>query len=159
VSRRVSLADARGQILAEELPAATPEHDRARVAGYAVAALEVEDTRRSAPVVMDVVADLAPHDEPPAQTPLRTAVAVAVGAPLPPTTDAVVQTADASRRNDDVALREPVVPGENVLSAGTLGGRDTVSSGTLLTARTVALLGAAGHETVPVVADASDRSP
>ncbi|WP_018257057.1 hypothetical protein [Halomicrobium katesii] len=158
MSRTVSLAEARGQVLTEELPAATPEYDRARVAGYAVAAVEVEDTRRATPVVMDVVADLAPHGEPPAETPLRTAVAVAAGAPLPPTTDAVVQTDDASRRNDDVALREPVVPGENVLSATTLGGRETVSAGTLLTARTIALLGAAGHERVPVVAETTDVS-
>ncbi|WP_153552068.1 molybdenum cofactor biosynthesis protein MoeA [Halomicrobium sp. LC1Hm] len=158
MSRRVPLADARGAVLAEELPAATPEYDRARVAGYAVAAVDVEDTRRATPVVMDVVADLAPHQDPPAETPLRTAVAVSVGAPLPPTTDAVVQTVDASRRNDDVALREPVVPGENVLSATTLGGRETVAAGTLLTARTIALLGAAGHETVPAVAEAGGVS-
>jgi len=152
MSRQVSLPDARGQVLAEDLPVATPEHDRARIAGYAVAAVDVEDTRRATPVVMDVVADLEPADEPPAEIPLRTAVAVAVGAPLPPTTDAVVARADASRRGDDVALREPVVPGENALSASTLGGREAVTVGTFLTARTIALLGAAGHETVPVVA-------
>jgi molybdopterin biosynthesis enzyme len=151
VTRTVPLADARGQVLAADLSAATPEHDRARIAGHAVAAVDVEDTRRATPVVMDVVADLEPTDEPPAETPLRTAVAVAVGAPLPPTTDAVVARADASRRGDDVALRKPVVPGENVLSASTFGGREAVTAGTFLTARTIALLGAAGHETVPVV--------
>jgi molybdopterin biosynthesis enzyme len=153
VSPTVPLSEAEGEVLVEDVTVAgaTIDHDRARAAGYAVTAIDTSGAQAATPVVLDVVAEVAAGDAAVQITQLRTAVTVQAGAPIPEAMDAVVRTADTSRRDDDVAVRHTVVPGENVVAAGDIEATDTLSAGTLLTAPELALLGAAGREQVSVI--------
>ncbi|MFB6146810.1 MAG: molybdopterin biosynthesis protein [Halobacteriaceae archaeon] len=148
-----SLREARGRVLAERVdaPIDVPGFDRAAMDGYAVRAADTVDD--GAPV-LDVAGSVHPGEEPHAAVEAGTAVEVSTGAPLPDGADAVVKVEVTDRRDAGVAVRQPVAPGDNVMTAGAdvAAGERALGEGTRLTAREVGLLSALGVDAVPVVA-------
>jgi molybdopterin molybdotransferase len=97
-----------------------------------------------------VVGSVAPEDDPPSIE-RGEAVAVATGAPLPPTADAVWRREDAAVTDDGVS-GPPTSPGTNVQPAGTTAtsGERLFEAGRRLAPRHVSLLRDVGIDAVSV---------
>ncbi|MGD9846413.1 MAG: molybdopterin-binding protein [Variibacter sp.] len=134
--RSVSLAGARGRVLAEDICAsgAVPAIATAARDGWAVAADQVTDASSYAPV------------------PMTGAVWVDAGDPMPPATDAVLPPEAMSPAGGRQQALAAVPVGEDVLAPGSDAAPDTplARRGTLLRAADVAALHACGVERVAI---------
>ncbi len=151
---RVALAEASGRVLAERVDADldVPGFDRASVDGYAVRAADTVGAGETDPVSLAVVDVLEAGHRPATRVGEGEAIEIATGAVVPPGADAVVMVEDTSADGGRVAVRRAVPPAGNVMAAGAdiAAGDHALSAGVRLTPRTVGLLAALGHETVPV---------
>jgi molybdopterin molybdotransferase len=143
-SERVGLGRAAGRVLAEpvDAPRDVPRYDRATMDGYAFAA---DDD-----YPLDVVDEVFPEDEPPSVG-RGEAVAVATGAALPASADAVLMCEAATV--EDGRLSGPALdPGTNVHPAGTTAtaGERLFAAGDRLAPRHAALLRDVGVGSVAV---------
>jgi molybdopterin molybdotransferase len=143
-TERVDLERAAGRVLAAavESPADVPRHDRATMDGYAFAASDDPPLR--------VVGEVFPEDDPP-RIDRGEAVAVATGAPLPPTADAVLMREHATAEGGRLTgPSQP--PGTNVSPAGTTAaaGERLFDAGDRLAPRHAALLRDVGVDAVTV---------
>ena len=144
---QVSLQDARGRILAEDViaPRALPSFDNSAMDGYAARSAELPATL---PVVASVAAGRALADALPAGV----AVRILTGAPVPAGLDTVVMQEDATLAGSLVTLPASRV-GENIRRAGEdiATGELAVRAGTRLDAAELGLLAALGVTQVSVV--------
>ena len=141
---RVELGRAAGRVLARpvDAPADVPRYDRATMDGFAFAAEDGYPLR--------VVDEVFPEDAPPGID-RGEAVAVATGAPLPPSADAVLMREEAAV--EDGRLSGPArAPGTNVYPAGATAtaGERLFEAGRTLAPRHAALLRDVGVGTVTV---------
>ena len=141
---RVDLAHLAGRVLAEpvDAPGDVPRYDRATMDGYAFAA---DDG-----FPLHVVGEVFPEDDPPEIEPTE-AVAVATGAPLPASADAVLMRENASVEEGRLS-GPPLDPGTNVYPAGATAGAGErlFEAGRTLAPRHAALLRDVGIGTVAV---------
>src|SRR5690242_20621094 len=116
----VSLAEARGRVLAEPVAAAIslPPFDNSAMDGYAVRAADVAGATADAPVTLPVAADIPAGrtDVPPLEP--GTAARIMTGAPLPPGADAVVQVEHTDGGGERVRVFRAPTPGTSVRRAG-----------------------------------------
>lgn len=141
---RVDLARVAGRVLAEpvDAPGDVPRYDHATMDGYAFAADEEYP--------LELVDEVFPEDDPPVIE-RGEAVAVATGAPLPASADAVLMREEATV--EDGTLTGPsLTPGANVYPAGTTAaaGERLFEAGRTLAPRHAALLRDAGIGSVTV---------
>jgi molybdopterin molybdotransferase len=143
---RVSLHDARGRILAENLVATRflPAFDNSAMDGYAVRSAELPGTF---PVVGQVAAGQVLKDE----IPERVAIRILTGAPMPVSLDTVVIQEDAKVEGSSVTLPSAPV-GDNIRKAGEdiSAGDIAVRAGETLRAPELGLLAALGITEIPV---------
>lgn len=143
-SDSVDLSRVAGRVLAEPVhaPADVPAHDRATMDGFAFSSGD--------DYPLTVVDEVFPEDEPPSIG-RGEAVAVATGAPLPATADAVLMREHATV--EDGRLSGPSLsPGTHVSPAGTTAtaGERLFAAGQRLAPRHATLLRDVGVETVTV---------
>ncbi|MGC9071513.1 MAG: molybdopterin biosynthesis protein [Acidilobus sp.] len=149
-----SLLDAQGNVLAEDVkaPIDYPPFDRSTVDGYAVRSIDVAGASDVTPVNLKITGK-APIGFPPSgEVGPREAFEIATGAMIPRGADAVVMEEYVSRKGDRLSVYRSVVPGENISQAGSdiSAGDVVLRSGTLLTAREIAVLAGLGINRVKV---------
>ncbi|WP_458187517.1 molybdopterin biosynthesis protein [Haladaptatus sp. NG-WS-4] len=163
-TEHVSLADARGRVLAERLDADrdVPGFDRASMDGYAVQARDTFGADEADPEILDLVGTVHAGEKPAVEVGAGEAVEISTGAVMPPGADAVVmvertteverESPSDSERASGVEIRTGVAPGDHVMLSGAdvAAGQRALGPGTRLTSREIGLLSALGVEEVPV---------
>ncbi|WP_437946773.1 gephyrin-like molybdotransferase Glp [Sorangium sp. So ce296] len=147
---RVSLDDAAGRVLSEDIAAADamPAFDYSSMDGYAVASAELAG---SGPWTLPVRGESAAGRPLPTLTP-GTACRIFTGARLPPGSDAIVPQEDAARSGDEITLREAPRAGAWVRRRGAdlAAGAVALRRGARLTPGKVALAAALDRPSVLV---------
>jgi len=154
-AEKVDIASAYGRVLAEDVvaPIDIPPFDRSTVDGYAVVAESTYGASELTPVELRVVCRVEAGEWPGAEVKPGEACEVATGAPLPRGANAVVMVEYTQEREGAVRTFRPVVPGENVMTAGSdmSAGEVVLRRCTRLTPREVGVLAALGLREVSVV--------
>jgi molybdopterin molybdotransferase len=157
----VSLLEALGRVLAEDVIAATslPAFDNSAMDGYAVRADDLLGASPDRPVRLPIVADVPAGHPTAVEIAAGTAARITTGAMLPRGADAVVPVEDtddsargASELLKSVAIYHAPELGAHVRRVGddVRRGEHVLSAGTLIRPSEVALLSALGHDRVMV---------
>ncbi|MFI9485278.1 molybdopterin molybdotransferase MoeA [Promicromonospora sp. NPDC052451] len=157
-ARSVDVADALGEVVAEDLYAAVsvPPFDSAAMDGYAVRLTDLPPD--GSPVTLRVTGDVAAGPGDPDPVGPGQAVRIMTGAPLPPGADAVVPVehtstgrfvAGAPRTEDSVTLTRRPRPHVRAAGEDVRRGELLARAGTEVTAALVGALAASGTVRVP----------
>jgi molybdopterin molybdotransferase len=152
----VSLAEAAGLVLAEDLRATRPlpAFDNSAMDGYAVMAADIATASASNPITLPVAEDIPAGrvDGPPLKP--GTAHRIMTGAAMPSRADAIVPVEVTDGRTDSVTIREARQPGAHLRRRGEdVGvGELVLRAGTVLGAAQLGLLAALGEPAVTVIA-------
>jgi len=150
----LSLADAHGLVLAEDIKASTPlpSFDNSAMDGYAVRVEDVAAASEQAPVTLPVVAEVAAGDIGAYALQPGTSIRIMTGAMLPHGTEAVVPVEWTDGGTARVTIRGKAEHGNAIRLAGgdAKAGEVLVSSGTLLRPMHIAVIAATGRGTVQV---------
>ena len=142
----VSLAEALGRTLAEDMRAAVPvpNHDNSAMDGYALRAAESGSELR---ITQRIPAGRSGNEVLPG-----TAARIFTGAPVPPGADAVVMQENCEVNGDRLRLAVPVQPGENIRPRGQdlEQGSLVLPGGRRLQAEDLGVLASVGCASVPV---------
>jgi molybdopterin molybdotransferase len=156
-----SLLESLGRVLAEDVIAADdlPPFDNSAMDGYAIRADDAAGASRGAPVVLNVVADIAAGH--PSDVAIRPgqAARIMTGAPVPRGTDAVVpvEATDEPLRGGalpaQVRVFQDLKPGEHIRPAGgdVRRGARALDAGAVIRPAEIALLAALGFAEVRVI--------
>jgi len=150
----LSLGDAHGLILAEDVTAAgpLPSFDNSAMDGYAVRVEDVAAASEENPVTLPVVAEVAAGDTGAYALPPGTSIRIMTGAMLPHGTEAVVPVEMTDGGQSRVAIRAKADFGHSIRLAGgdAKAGEVLVTAGTRLRPMHIAVIAAAGRGTVLV---------
>jgi molybdopterin molybdotransferase len=150
----VTLVDARGCVLAEDVtaPWPLPPFDNAATDGYAVKAADLLSASDGKPVVMRVIDDVPAGYRASVELREATAIRINTGAPLPEGAEAVVPVEWTDGGMPEVRITRSIARGANVRRRGDdVGLGDVVATeGTVLGPRDIALLAAVGRGRVSV---------
>ncbi len=151
-ARELALADALGAVLAADVTAGhpLPPFDNSAMDGYAVLAADVAAATGEQPVVLPVRGEIAAGDTGRYSLVPGSVLKIMTGAAIPAGADAVVPVEFTDGGAAQVAIRQPVDPGNAVrLTGGDAQPGDVLlTAGTRLGAVHLGLLAAAGHGTV-----------
>ncbi len=151
-ARELALADALGAVLAADVTAGhpLPPFDNSAMDGYAVLAADVAAATGEQPVVLPVRGEIAAGDTGRYSLVPGSVLKIMTGAAIPAGADAVVPVEFTDSGAAQVAIRQPVDPGNAVrLTGGDAQPGDVLlTAGTRLGAVHLGLLAAAGHGTV-----------
>jgi len=152
----LSLADARGRVLAEDIVSSEhlPPFSRSTMDGFAVRAADTFGSSESETALLTVIGEISMGVSGQAFT-LRPGQAVRIwtGGELPPKADAVVMVEYTQCFDDEtVAVYRPVAPGENVIRAGEdyAPGAPVLARGSMLRPQDLGVLSGLGVTAVPV---------
>ena len=150
--RELSLEDAGGGVLAEDVAAASPlpPFDNSAMDGYAVLASDIAAAAPDAPVTLPVAGEVAAGDTREHKLVPGTCLRIMTGAPLPYGADAVVPVELTDGGTRWVAIREPVGTGDSIRRAGgdAAQGDVLLAAGIRLGPAPLGLLAAAGRGSV-----------
>jgi len=157
-AERISLAQARGRVLAENVVASVdvPGFDRASVDGFAVRAADTVGANDASPAVLRLTPDLlTPGVQPRIPVGPGEASVIATGGMLPRGADAVVMVEHTELLEGEpprIELLRPAASGAFVAGAGSdiARGETLLRRGHLLTAREIGMLAAVGLAEVGV---------
>ena len=164
-AERVSILDARGRVLSEEIVSDidVPPFDNSAMDGYAVRSADVVQATPESPVTLAVVGSVAAGYVSETRVQPGTAVRIMTGAPLPEGADAVVpyeDTSDFDRPKDErlvapageIDVRAAVRARDHVRPAGEdiYRGELVMAPGRVIRAQEIGVLASLGHETVQV---------
>jgi molybdopterin molybdotransferase len=151
---QLSLGDAYGLVLAEDVTATSPlpSFDNSAMDGYAVRVEDVASASEENPVTLPVVAEVAAGDTGAYALPSGTSIRIMTGAMLPHGTEAVVPVEWTDGGRARVAIRAKADFGASVRLAGgdAKAGETLVTKGTRLRPMHIAVIAAAGWGTVLV---------
>lgn len=150
----VSLDRALGEVTAENVYARSdvPPFSRSLMDGYAVVASDTYGVDEENPERLEIKGEVKIGQPTSAKLEPGQALEIPTGAGVPAGANAVVMVEDTDKADGDLLVRSSVVPGENVLSAGTdiATGDLIVREGNELSPMDVAKLAASGLESVEV---------
>jgi molybdopterin molybdotransferase len=150
----LSLSDAHGLVLAEDVTASVPlpSFDNSAMDGYAVRVEDVAAASERDPVTLPVVAEVAAGDTGAYALPPGTSIRIMTGAMLPHGTEAVVPVEWTDGGTARVTIRGRAEPGHALRLAGedAKAGEVLVGAGTRLRPMHIAVIAAAGRGTVRV---------
>jgi molybdopterin molybdotransferase len=162
-SENVSIAEALGRVLAEDIvaPFSVPPFRNSAMDGYAVRAADVVGATPETPVYLTPIEDVSAGRMPERTVGQGQAARIMTGAPLPPGADAVVPVEDTDDRwrvegytplPERVAIFRPVAAGGNVRPAGEdiQAGQVVLREGTILRPQDIGVLVSLGFERLPV---------
>lgn len=155
-SHVLSLADAHGRVLAEDIvaPGDVPAFDRSNVDGFAVRAEDTFGASERSPVTLTLAGEpIDAGTAPEGELEAGQARVLATGGVVPRGADAVVMVEHTETLGDVVHVHKPVAPGGRISHAGSDVGRgETIlRAGTVLSARETGTLAACGIDRVPCV--------
>ncbi len=146
----VSLGEALGRLTAKATlsPVDLPLFRNSQMDGFAVHAADVA----TVPATLPIVGEIAARAASPAFLEAGTAVRIMTGAVVPEGADAVIPVEDTTSTADQVSITRSRSTGDYVRDRGSdaLAGSELLPSGQLLAARHLAVLAAAGLDTVLV---------
>jgi len=150
----VTLVDARGCVLAEDVtaPWPLPPFDNAATDGYAVKAADLLAASDGKPVVLRVIDDVPAGYRASVELRESTAIRIMTGAPLPEGAEAVVPVEWTDGGMPEVRFTRAIARGANVRRRGddVALGEVVATAGTVLGPREIALLAAVGRGRVSV---------
>jgi molybdopterin molybdotransferase len=150
----LSLNDAHGLVLAEDVAASTPlpSFDNSAMDGYAVRVADVAAASKDTPVTLPVVAEIAAGDTGAYSLPEGTSIRIMTGAMLPNGTEAIVPVEWTDGGTARVTIFGRPEYGLSVRLAGgdAKQGEVLVSRGTMLRPMHIAVIAAAGRGAVLV---------
>ena len=149
-TERVSLADAYGRVLAQNLtsPMAMPPFARSPLDGYAYRAVAFD----AQPLLLNVVSEIPAGTFSAREIVIGEAARIFTGAPIPPGANCVVRQEDTESVGDEVSILRPVLPGSNIIPKGEeiKEGDLLLEQGFYLTPPAIGLLAAVGLDRVNV---------
>ncbi|HYB17514.1 MAG TPA: gephyrin-like molybdotransferase Glp [Streptosporangiaceae bacterium] len=150
----LSLADAYGLVLAEDVTASTalPSFDNSAMDGYAVRVADVASSSEATPVTLPVVAEVAAGDTGAYALQAGTAIRIMTGAMLPHGAEAVVPVEWTDGGTARVTIRGQAERGHAIRLAGgdARAGEVLAGAGTRLHPMHIAVIAAAGRGAVQV---------
>jgi molybdopterin molybdotransferase len=150
----IPLGGALHRVLARDLKArgAIPGFARTTVDGFAVRAADTTGAGEAAPAILRITGEIPMGGEPALPLCPKEAVAAPTGAMLPAGADAAVMVEYTEGIGDEILVKRPVAPGENVILAGEdfADGGLILPRGRLLSPRDAGILAAAGYDRVAV---------
>jgi molybdopterin molybdotransferase len=150
----LSLGDAHGLVLAQDVTASSPlpSFDNSAMDGYAVRVEDVAAASQDSPVTLPVVGEVAAGDTGAYALPPGTSIKIMTGAMLPHGTEAVVPVEWTDGGRARVTIRAKADFGASVRLAGgdAKAGEVLVTAGTRLHPMHIAVIAAAGRGTVLV---------
>ena len=150
--RELSLEDADGGVLAEDITAQwpLPPFDNSGMDGYAVRAADTAAATADAPVTLPVAGEVAAGDTREHRLAPGSCLRIMTGAPLPAGADAVVPVELTNGGTAQVAIREAVTAGDSVRRAGddAAPGDALLAAGIRLGPAPLGLLAATGRASV-----------
>ena len=150
--RELSLADADGGVLAEDITAQwpLPPFDNSAMDGYAVRAADTAAATADAPVTLPVTGEVAAGDTREHQLAPGSCLRIMTGAPLPAGADAVVPVELTDGGTTQVAIGAAVTAGDSIRRAGddAAPGDALLAAGIRLGPAQLGLLAAAGRASV-----------
>lgn len=150
----VSLADAPGRVLAENLTSSRnlPPDDCSAMDGYAVRSADLEAASEANPVRLPVVEEIPAGGRSEMELPPGRAARIFTGAPVPAGADAVVRQEDTRTDGDQVLVLVAPTPHTNIRDAGEdiRDGDAVLSAGSQLGAVEIGLLASLGRSMVRV---------
>ena len=150
--RELSLEDADGGVLAEDITAQwpLPPFDNSAMDGYAVRAADLAAATAEHPVTLPVTGEVAAGDTREHQVAPGSCVRIMTGAPIPAGADAVVPVELTDGGIAQVAIREAARPGDSVRRAGgdAVPGDALLAAGIRLGPAALGLLAASGRASV-----------
>ena len=151
----VSVESALHRILAEDIHADgdIPGFTRSVVDGYAVKAAETTGSSESMPALLTLKGRVAMGSVSDFQVNSGLCIYIPTGGILPGGADAAVMIENTEKAGDEILIKKPVAPGENVLlyNEDFSRGEMVLAAGRRLSAQDTGVLAAAGCTHVPVV--------
>lgn len=153
-SEEVLLSDCYGRTLASDIYSKVdvPGFDRASMDGYAVKSSDTWGADEESPKMLKIAGIIHAGDRASIAVEKGIAVEVATGAVMPEGSNAVVMVENTDLEGDQVNIRKPVSPGENVMHTGAdiMMGELVLKKNVRLTPREVSVLAAIGLDRVVV---------
>ena len=150
----VSLKEAAGRVLFSDVIADidVPPFDRASMDGYAVKAKDTFYADDDNPAALRLKGYIRAGQHKKVTINEGEAVGIATGAPVPKGANAVVMVEYTEEKGKTVNVHRPVVPGENIMAAGSdiMRGETVIRAGTVLSPRETGVLAALGTTKVQV---------
>jgi molybdopterin molybdotransferase len=150
--RELSLEDADGGVLAEDITAQwpLPPFDNSAMDGYAVRAADLAAATAEHPVTLPVTGEVAAGDTREHQVAPGSCLRIMTGAPMPAGADAVVPVELTDGGIAQVAIREAARPGDSIRRAGgdAVPGDALLAAGIRLGPAALGLLAASGRASV-----------
>ena len=148
------LLAAQGLVLAADVTAAwpLPSFDNSSMDGYAVRTADVTGADEEAPITLRVIGDVAAGQVPESGVVEGSTIRIMTGAPMPEGADAVVPVEWTDGGTTSVVIRRAPERGAHLRIQGedVAQGDVVLVAGTIVNARTIALLAASGHAEVCV---------
>jgi putative molybdopterin biosynthesis protein len=154
VGEKVKLKEAAGRVISRDVVAQidVPPFDRASMDGYALKAQDTFYADEDNPASLRLKGYIRAGSKKKVAIGRGEAVGIATGAPVPKGANAVVMVEYTQEDEKTVNIQRPVVPGENIMAAGSdiMRGETVIREGTVLSPRETGVLGALGTFTVEV---------
>lgn len=150
--REVGIMDSLGLVLAEDVysPIDIPLFDNSAMDGYALIDTDIASATKEAPVILDVIADVAAGYVSEKKITNGQAIRIMTGASVPDGANAVIMVEKTEKQNGKVKIFQPVKKHENIRFAGedVKNGEMILSEGKVLRAADVGLLATIGKNKV-----------
>jgi molybdopterin molybdotransferase len=151
----ISLSSVYGRVLGADISADIdiPGFNRSSVDGYAVRSRDTAGASESLPALLRLSGRVAMGERGGRHLSPDTCVYVPTGGAVPDGADSVVMMEYTESIGDDILVKRPPAPGENVVMRGEdfRAGEGILTRGTVLSSRDIAALAAAGRTSVPVI--------
>ena len=155
-SETVSLADAMGRVLAEDIAATeyVPDFNRSTVDGYAVSSKDTFGCTDAIPAILTLQGEVLMGQGADAALQADSCIAVPTGGAVPEGADAVVMIEFTEDYGDGtIGVLKSVAPGQNMIFRGddVYPGKPILEKGRVLSSQDIGALAAIGRTWVPVV--------
>ncbi|MGA2934346.1 MAG: gephyrin-like molybdotransferase Glp [Methanomicrobiales archaeon] len=154
VEEEVPLEKALHRVLARDVNAAEniPGFARTTVDGYGVQAVDTVGSGEAVPAILRLAGEVSMGTEPGRPLERGEGIYLPTGAMLPSGADAAVMIEHTERIGDEILVKRPVAPGENIIFAGEdfPKGAVILPKGTHLSPRDIGILAAAGYDRIGV---------
>lgn len=151
---KVSIWDAGGNVLAEDITAEcdVPPFDRARMDGYALIASDSFEADEDNPITLKVIGEIPAGVVSDIEVNVGECTIISTGAVIPKGANSVIMVEYTEKEKSQVKLYRPVVPGENIMFAGSdiKIGEIVLRKGNRLSPREIGVLAALGITEVSV---------
>lgn len=150
----VTLFEAAGRILSQDIRADKniPAFDRSPLDGYAMRSADIAAARRTVPVGLQVIEEIAAGCVASSGLSEGTAIKVMTGAPIPEGADVVIKYEDVQRIGDEIKVYQNLKSGSNIMSEGedVKQGELIAGRGTRITPPILGIIASLGIGSVPV---------